>query len=652
MIKYFLFLSMLYFIQPSFSQDPTFVKKFRKVSIEELKMDSCEFYSNADAMVLFNYGDLYLNVESSRGLVYVLEVHKRIKIFTKKGKNYASDKIRYTTGKIKMRHDDIRGFKAYTYNLKDGGIVETKLEKSDMFINKVSNYSEELSFTMPKVQIGSILDIKYKIVSNNLSSLKTWYFQDLIPVKYSEFNYIVPDFLRYRSNTLGNISGLKTEKIYKSINILGTFFQGEGKILVQNNILPLEIEPYMGGIFGLLSRIELNLIYIDSNYGFDVDLGSSYEKLNEDLMEDIYFGKRLSKGRFSKNWKSEMKDKSQLEKAKFILNKIQKNIAWNKRYGFNSKNSGRGAYKKQLGSIGDINLSLIAAFRYYNIAAFPVILKTRKYGLPHPVYPKKWGFNYLIALVKIDGKEYLCDASLDTPFGLIRKESINDKGWLVDESGNWVDLTKDAYYSESAMYDLEIKDNVIYNNISIQLKDYAAYEAYQKSEGDIFEKELKKVFSNWEIKKITYDKSNNGLVFKFKVKLERSIIDNNFIIIEPFIFDTMKKNPFTREERYSNIDFIYKEIKNYFFNLKIPANYSVELPVNNKLMTENRKLGYYYLASRDDSRVKIVYRSNSNSTVFAANEYNVLKEFYEKVSISNKQVVVLKANSEKLKRNK
>jgi len=641
-MKYLAFLALLFFNRFGFSQNDKISYKFGKVSIDELKLDSCDFYKDADAMVFFNIGDLTITNDNVKGIVYSLKVHKRMKIFSKKGKELASDKIRYYKAKAKRHTDEIRSFKAYTFNLENGEIVKTKLRKQDKFKNTIDKYNEELSYTMPNVNIGSVIDIKYEIVSMNLGSLRTWYFQDIIPVKYNKLSYTMPEIFQYNVNTLGNFKPSKVEKKYDNISIGYLDVYAETKIFVQENILPFEIEPYMSNIKSVLARIEFNLVSINPKYSPSHDYGSTYEKMNEKLFKDYDFGKRLSKGSFSKSWNVEKYGKSKLDKAKFILEKFQKEIAFNKIYSIYTDYSGKKLFKKKVGDIGDINLNLIAALRYHDIEAYPVVLRTRDRGIPHPTYPKIWAFNYVVVLVKIDDKEYLCDGTLNVPFGLIRQSAVNYEGWLVDAKGRWIDLTKDALYKESIMSTIDIKNDSIFNKISFKLKDYAAVEAFNKFQNGKFKDELNQSLSEWEIINLDFSDNNNFSNFSYSVNLKKEIEDDEMILINPFTINGLKDNPFKKDKRMSNVDFKNKKIKNFYTVINIPSNYSIESPKGLKISTEDKKLKYLYYITKDDKKITALNKLTFYKSVFTPSEYAGLKNFYEKIVASNKQVIILK----------
>ncbi len=85
---------------------------------------------------------------------------------------------------------------------------------------------------------------------------------------------------------------------------------------------------------------------------------------------------------------------------------IKDKMLWNNTYSLFTKTTLKSAYNKGEGTVGDINLLLIASLREYNINAIPVIISTRKNGFINPAYPSISDFNYVIAYVKIEDKVY------------------------------------------------------------------------------------------------------------------------------------------------------------------------------------------------------------------------------------------------------
>ena len=55
----------------------------------------------------------------------------------------------------------------------------------------------------PNVKDGSVLEWKYELMSENIFSLGTWYFQYSIPVVHSSYKVSIPSYFNYQSRLIG-----------------------------------------------------------------------------------------------------------------------------------------------------------------------------------------------------------------------------------------------------------------------------------------------------------------------------------------------------------------------------------------------------------------------------------------------------------------
>ncbi|MDH3322642.1 MAG: transglutaminase, partial [Flavobacteriaceae bacterium] len=133
-IKIVLLLILTFFITSGMTAQEV---KFGKVSKKELEE---KFYPNdtsANAVVLYKKRRTYYNYDSTTGWMVKTEIHERIKLYNKDGFENATRKVRlYTSG----GEDENFSIKAYTYNLEGGKIEKTKLEKSGVFKEEVSEH--------------------------------------------------------------------------------------------------------------------------------------------------------------------------------------------------------------------------------------------------------------------------------------------------------------------------------------------------------------------------------------------------------------------------------------------------------------------------------------------------------------------------------
>src|SRR5215213_4426896 len=127
---------------------------FGKISKEELLESTCDFDKDAEAVVLLDYGKMYLDITGPQ-LYTELQVHTRIKILKKEGLKWADIKLRY---KHYLNAQQINNISANTYNLDDGGNVAiSRLDKKLVYEKKLTGKYTQENFTMPDVKVGSVI---------------------------------------------------------------------------------------------------------------------------------------------------------------------------------------------------------------------------------------------------------------------------------------------------------------------------------------------------------------------------------------------------------------------------------------------------------------------------------------------------------------
>jgi hypothetical protein len=87
-----------------------------------------------------------------------------------------------------------------------------------------------------------------------------------------------------------------------------------------------------------------------------------------------------------------------------------KSFKWDRVHDFTSDNGSNNLIKTKIGSVGDINLTLIKMLREAGIATNPLVLSTINNGFIS-YNPSMNSLNYVIACSEINGKLYIMDAS-------------------------------------------------------------------------------------------------------------------------------------------------------------------------------------------------------------------------------------------------
>ncbi len=638
--------------------------KYGKVSKDELNMERCDFHPEAYSMILYNYGNLSFKYNNEKGWQYRMQVIVRKKVFNKLDKDAGNIKIKVYDPVKGENREKVGALKACTFNLVDGKIQKTKLDKDSKFEKRINDYWTEISFAMPDVREGSVIDYKYEVVSDFLYNLKTWYFQDDVPVGHSEFRCILPEFFNYQVNQVGNVIPLETAydnkqesftyqwksspqqggKVYKGTNSLASVSQM--KLFIGSNIPPVVDEPFMNNKCDVPSRLEFQLVSVQMPDRPIEMIAEDYNHFSKELMEMNSFGHRLTKGRFSKRWATDLEGKDELQRAATIYQISQNHFAWNGVYSFLSSEAGSTIFDEKNGDVADINLSFIAALKEHGINASPLILSTRGHGTVHPLYPSFDDFNYVVAYIQIGQEYYLADATSETPFGVLPKRCLNGNGWLVKKQGGvWVDLKQSAKHNSTVLIQLSLDNENMACQISSKQEGYAALEvenSYQKEGLESLKDEITKGFEDWEIQGFEYDSSNNVELVKLSFELNQQLAGEDIIYLQPMSYGASKKNPFVREERSSTIDFPYGYNEKVYAQIKVPEGYTAEVPETFAAQLPEKAGSFRYIVTQSGNNISVLSDMKLVKKDFSPTEYELLKQFFELVSEKNNQFVVLK----------
>ncbi|RED92822.1 DUF3858 domain-containing protein [Marinoscillum furvescens] len=634
--------------------------KFGKVSKEELQMTECPFYPEANAMILGEKAFLRFEYSDQTGWGYQLTVTRRIKVFNKLEKDIANVSIVVYDPESGGSKEVIAKVKGFTYNLQDGKVVKSKLTNSEEYYTRLSKYRTEKSFAMPDVQNGSVFEYEYLLSSDFISTLRTWHFQHELPTAYSHFDYVLPEYFNYTVSQVGNVIPIEHHEEnaresfsyrWTSQGALGQSQSGTSTLesnsrrynKTARNVPPVENEPFMNNKVDLPSRLEFQLMSVEMPNSTLKVVAGSYEKFNKEIMDWSSFGKTLDKGNFAKDFVATLSG-DQDTKAMAIYNWLSNHFSYNNYYGFTSSRAGRQAFNSAEGSVADINLSLVAAYREAGLNAHPVILSTRGSGLPHPVYPNYEDFNYVVAAVETSKGFILTDASTSLSFGTLPTRCLNGRGWMAKEGGGqWVTLKANAQHSFLSYNKLELNEGVLSGKLSIKYGGYYAIDERSKlrSKGsDEYEQDF--FSNNFSFDVTSFEVNDESRNLQCFADIEHSLGGSDVLYINPVTIGLVTENPFKREDRMSYIDLPYPQDKKMITTITIPEGYSAELPEPTVVTLPENSGKFMYTATINGNTISIMSSLRLQRTMYAPNEYAYLKSFYQLMADKNNELIVLK----------
>lgn len=635
------FMGIVYYTTASKGINPP--KKFGDIDSNNLKMTVFAPDSSASAVYIFDWGYSHINFNTSEVELFT---HVRIKILNSDGFSRGNVEIPHGS------HSSIMKLKAATYNMENGEMVTTKVDKSMIFNEKVTDTHQKTKISFPDVREGSIIEYSYRRSGGDIIHLVPWSFQTTIPVMYSEYNLRIPNALKYKIISSGyEILDVSTKR---SVTEQGSVNSDEYH-WVMRDVPALKREPFMPNIDNYYSRLEFELesVVLSGNITKDYTLSwSGYEK---DLLDDTDFYLMAKKWSFLKDSVARItQNKKGIDKIRVIRNFITRHVKWNEKERKFTSDKPKKIYDDGKGNSADINFMFIGLLRLADIEAHPVILSTRNNGIiRYYTRPVASQYNYTIAYTKLGDQEYLLDATDPSlPLTLLPARCINGKGRMIElGASKWVQLDAKEKTKSSIISQMKIdEEGNLTGNINISTKGYAARNRRDDilSKGmDKYIQDFKKSKGDWSIDNFEIqnrDDANKPLVEKIQCSIEGRVEDvGDILILNPLIGSKWEENPFQGEKRVYPIDFIANQFDRFLLNFAIPEDYTVdEIPKSLRIQTPDKGISYSYRVSVNNEFIQVLSSLNINKPVFLQTEYKELQQFFELVREKQSEQIVLK----------
>ncbi len=631
--------------------------------LDALELTEYEYDSTASSVIISDVGSSYFRFDHPVfGIELVFERTVLIKILTTDGYSWADMSIPlYKNDK----YEETATVKGTTYNLHNGKVTKTKLSKSSIFREKTSNNWNHTKLTMPEVREGSVLEITYKVSSPFIFNLQSWVFQYDIPVVYSEYNTSIPEYLIYNKNLRG-YHPIKQEENSTSAKSLstggrsGSYLSNEITYMnydekwVATNVPAFKEEPYLTTASNYLSAITFELASTNFPNATTKSYSATWESINSTLNEMDGFGKEMARTGFLKNLIPEIVGAatSDDEKIQNILSYFHQNVKWNGKNSLFTSGSLKDVVKEGTGNSADLNLLLIAILTETGVESYPVALSTRSHGLVFPTNPTITSFDYVIAAIPINEGFFLIDGTEPmAPLGTLPFRCLNGQGRIIDQSGGkWIDVISTPDQTKAMAefeFDLENEQFTVK-----QTKKYYGFAAYSLrtdlSDNSDSEKEnSNKEVSAFSVESVSIDDDN---MFANEISVTSDLIAKegfqmagDLIYFNPLSLDTTTSNPFKLETRDYPVDFGLKSDDFFYVKFNLPAGYQVEsMPEEMNILLPDRSAEYLYAISALADVVSIRSHLKINKTLFGADEYADLKNFFDIIIKKQAEQIVLK----------
>ncbi|WP_428328227.1 DUF3857 domain-containing protein [Mucilaginibacter sp.] len=605
------------------------------IDTADLRMASCSFEKDANAMMLFNKCTIHYSKDNK----IVFEYHKRLKIFNNNARELANMKIDCATDN---NIEEINDLRAETINLNDNKIEITKVNRKDIYKLKIDKGNIRISFSFPAVKAGSVIEYSYSRPINLVFNiLPDWYFQGGLPVRYSECNLSVPKGYTFKS--LFNTN---------QIPVVNTKTQ-----VALQNVPSLPEEPFMDSYNADLASVTFMLTSYDGK-GESYNKETTWPQIGADLLFNARYGQQLNNKIKGEDYiTDEVKNLSTEGKIAFIFKLVKSTMKCTDDESLQTGGWGIPvAWNKNKGNATEINLIVCRLLNQAGVVTCPLAVST---DVDHRINPKNAIFTNLdrtVAYVKTnDNKEYILDASeksnswdkipyyLLNTFGLYMNLSTTSAGLIFIKDSN---PARDV---------VSINAQIIPNG---KISGTAQINSFN------YNKDAKlliyKLIGEKKYNELLLDGDNNLKITSFKLQnadslslpLTQDIVfeqtlqatDDKYMYFNPNLFSLLRNNPFLSETRYSAVDLKFNKYYSVAGRYKEPAGYNADgLPPDINLIMPDKSISFKRITAEQDGYIIVHFIIEYRKSYFFKDEYPALRQFSKKMfEMINEQIVLKK----------
>ena len=633
--------------------------KFGKIPSEDLALTVYEPDTSAAAVVLGDFGEVKFQFREN-DVLYAFHRHRRIKILRRSGFDQGDIVIPFYS---KKRMEEVKNIKALVIT-PDG--KETDVSKKEIFEEEVNDNWSRMRFTAPNLVEGCIIEYQYDIVSTAIFQLPEWYFQEEIPVRWSELRVEVPEWYDYTFIKQGRPFDISERNMSMESFYVPSGFGSAGNMNVKvaknrfvMRVVPaLKEESYITTMDDYYARIRFQLSSIRYPDVPIKQVMSTWPDVAKELWEEDKFGGQLKRKRnYDDAWNAAQPTLANAttpeEKCQAIYDFVLANVNLEEGQGLFVRKDLNDCFTKKKAKSHEINLLLIALLREAGIEANPVLVSSRDHGKILPLYPFMDQFNNVLALAVVGENQVLLDATdPHRPMGYPSMNSLNGAGWIVMEGNpQWLDILPPSG-SDTYLLTFSLDESgALDGSITMSCGGYSAVNEREQIKdspsGEHFKKRISERFPDARVDSMNFDGSDiTAKSFKAVATCRlpaMAQVSGDFIYLAPAVMSSFGENPFKLEKRTYPVDMPYPFQERIVLNLSLPEGYVVEeLPEPVKLSMPGDAGKFQFQMSQRENMLQLISSLQINRLHYEPEEYQGLRNFFGLVVEKMGEQVVLK----------
>lgn len=638
------------------------------ISPEDLSMTALKEQPGAPAVVL-------LREETEDDLNNAHSVYMRIKVLTEAGRKYADVEIPYSRRRFTI--GDVSGRTVHP----DGAIVPfegkvfDKLLLKDRVGQKQQHYQVK-SFTLPDVQVGSILDFRYsRRYDDHSLYAANWDVQDDLFQKSASFKFLpyqgevvmahdrigqgiawtsfLPDGSKPQLHELPRVSFANKHTVSEFVD------------LQMANVHPIVREPFMPPIEALRYRVNFYYMVGAKQEEFWKDEGKFW---NKDV--EHFLGRRDGLEQAVTQAVAPTDTPEQKVRKIYALVSAMENQSYNphreekelQTLGIKVDRGAEDVLRQRSGDHDQLNRLFAAMVRAAGIPAWMMWVPSREERVFEPSLLTTGQFDAELVIVELGGKDVFLDPGTKfCPYGLMDWRYSNNRGLRQRENGK-------TEFGESPIP--SYAQAMIQRLARLQLTDegkaegtvkvgfYGMEAMERRQEGGKTDLEGRKKLLEDEIKSWlpgdsevhllgtpNWEDTEKHLVADFQIASPLAVSSGKRWIVPVHVFQVNDRARFPASERVNSVyfDYLWRHLDEV--HLALPASLAMEsLPP-----AEDVKQNYavYSVDQKQEGDHAIVARRDltMGGIVFPQEMYGEIKGFFDKVKAGDDQQAILKAGA-------
>jgi transglutaminase-like putative cysteine protease len=632
---------------------------FKQPTPEELSMTSDPKAPGADAV--------YLNIEEvSNDPLHYETFYARIKVLSEKGKDLATVEVPFLRGRFKVK--EVKGRTIHA----DGKVIPLEGKPEDLLISKKGDREiEKTVFNLPSVEVGSILEYRYQIdYDENRYSSPMWEVQKKYFVHSAHYQFA--PFKNFAPNARDTSSSYLVDRRGRTVNSLIWWAKLPGGQKVESNaggyytvdvtdIPPIPDEEYMPPRGSFLYKVFFYYKSAGNADDFWISEAKEWSKDVDKFAEQSRTIQQAVAGLITPTDKEE-------DKARKLYTAVQAldNTDYSRKKGeselkqlkLKEARHAEDTWKQKSGNSEDIAMLYLAMARSAGLTAYAVKVVSRGRGVFDVSYMDLDQLDDTLVLLSIGGKPLLVDPGEKMcPFGTTNWRHSGMGG--LRQSAEGPGFAETSPQSYTANFTKHVGDITIdahgqitgFLRITMTGQDSLMW---RQKALEVDEKELKKQFDN-SLEEIVPDGIQAHVDHFLGLDVPDSILmavvnltgtlgtsTSKRVLLPGTFLESRQKTSFvSAEKRLEPVDMHYAERVDEEINYHLPDGFAVEGAPKDTQAAWKGHAAYGLKTTTQPGTVTVARQIVRAFTQAKAEEYQDLREFYQKVAAADQQQLVL-----------